>query len=71
MKSKELTGLSLDELQEKLEETTKNLYQLRIRSVAKELEQTSQIRSTRRDIARIKQAIGTKQREAAPAAAAK
>lgn len=71
MKSSELKGLSLEELQEKLEETTKNLYQLRIRGVAKELEQTSQIRSTRRDIARIKQAIGNRQREAAPAAAAK
>ncbi len=71
MKSNELKGLSLDELQEKLDETMKSLYQLRIRGVAKELEQTSQIRATRRDIARIKHIMGDKQREAAPAAAAK
>jgi len=71
MKSKELKSLGLDELQEKLDDTLKSLYQLRIRSVSKELEQTSQIRSTRRDIARIKQAIGEKQRESATAGAAK
>ena len=69
MKSNELKALAVDELQEKLESNIKSLYQLRLRATTKELERSSDIRSTRREIARIKQAIGDKQREAAQSAA--
>lgn len=71
MKSKELKALSLEELHDKLEDRVKHLYQLRLRAVTKELEKSSDIRIGRRDIARVKQAIGEKQREAADAATAK
>lgn len=71
MKNSELKALSLEELHEKLEDRIKNLYQLRLRAVTKELEKSSDIRVGRRDIARVKYAIGAKQREAAHAAAAK
>lgn len=69
--SKELRALSLGELQEKLDQTIKNLYNLRLRAVTKELDKPSEIRANRRDIARIKQAIGEKQREAAGSAASR
>ena len=68
MKSSELKALGLDELQEKLDQQVKNLYQLRLRATTKELERPTDIRSSRRDIARIKQAIGDKQRAAKSAA---
>lgn len=68
MKSSELKALGLDELQEKLDEKIKSLYQLRLRATTKELEKPSDIKASRRDIARIKQAIGDKQREARAAA---
>lgn len=65
MKSNDLRALALDELQEKLDEQVKNLYQLRLRATTKELERPTDIRASRRDVARIKQAIGEKQRDAA------
>jgi large subunit ribosomal protein L29 len=65
VKSSELKALGLDELQEKLDKQVKSLYQLRLRATTKELERPTDIRTGRRDIARIKQAIGDKQREAA------
>jgi large subunit ribosomal protein L29 len=68
VKSSELKALTVDELQEKLEQTIKSLYQLRLRATTKELEKPSDITASRRDIARIKQAIGDKQREAQAAA---
>ncbi|MGI8906024.1 MAG: 50S ribosomal protein L29 [Candidatus Sumerlaeaceae bacterium] len=64
MKNSELKALALDELQEKLDKQIKDLYQMRLRATTKELERPTDIRAGRRDIARIKQAIGDKQREA-------
>lgn len=61
MKSKELRGMALEDLQEKLAESVKGLYELRVRNTTKELENPSKISQTRRDIARIKQAIAEKQ----------
>lgn len=60
MKSNELRGLTLLELQERLEMTTKSLYQMRVKATTKELENTSSIRDERRTIARIKQLIAEK-----------
>ncbi len=67
MKSKELTGLPMDELQEKLDTAYKSIYTMRVQSTLKELKTTSDIRATRRDIARLKQVISAKQRETASA----
>ena len=66
MRSSELKNLSLIELQERLDQTIRNLYQLRVRATTKELENHSQIRSERRNIARIKQTIAGKQGQEKP-----
>ncbi len=71
MKSNELRPLSLQELQERLEQTTKNLYQLRVHAVLKELQDTSKIRAERRTVARLKHVIAEKQRAAAEQAGGK
>lgn len=65
MKSSELRGLPLPELQERLEQASKSLYQHRVGATTKELENTALIKQTKRDIARIKQAIAEKQKSEA------
>lgn len=65
MKSSELKTLTVQELQERLEQTSRNLYQLRVRATFKELENTAEIRAERHNIARIKQTLAEKQRQAA------
>jgi ribosomal protein L29 len=66
VRSSELRNLSLIELQERLDQTVRNLYLLRVRATTKELENHSQIRAERRNIARIKQVIAGKQRQEKP-----
>jgi large subunit ribosomal protein L29 len=63
VRSSDLRNLSLVELEERLAQTTRSLYELRVRATTKELENTAQIPAERRDVARIKQAIAEKQRE--------
>lgn len=67
MKSKDLRALGLDELREKLEGAVKELYHMRVRTTTKELENTSLIPKQKRDIARLRQIIGEREREAAAA----
>ena len=62
MKTSELKGLTLPELQERLEQASRSLYQHRVGATTKELENTGLIRQTKRDIARIKQVIAEKER---------
>ena len=64
-KSKDMQGLSVEELREKLDESVKALYHLRVKTTTKELENTSEIPRTKRDIARLKQAISERERAAA------
>ncbi len=64
MKSREYRNLSLQELQERLDQSRKGLYDLRVRATTKELENVSSVRMERRNIARIKQAIAEKSVEA-------
>lgn len=71
MNAKELKGLAADELTEKLQQTRKSLYELRVKATTKEIQSTADIRKTRRDVARIIQALGDKRRESAKAAAKK
>lgn len=68
MPSKDLEKMTLDELREKLEQTTKALFEHRHKLALKELTNHSLIRATRKDVARIKQAIARKERESSGAA---
>lgn len=54
MKAKELREKELDALKLELSEKQKNLFTLRSQAVTEKLEDPSQIKKTRRDIARIK-----------------
>jgi large subunit ribosomal protein L29 len=54
MKTEELRGLSLDDLQGKLAELTEERFRLRFRSATESIENPMQFRAIRRDIARIK-----------------
>ena len=69
MDTKELSGLAVDELTERLQQTRKSLYELRVKAVTKEIQSTADIRNTRRDVARILQVLGNKRRETDKAAA--
>ncbi len=70
MKSRDLKVLTIEELNEKLEQSVQELYKLRVGATTKELENTAKIPATKRDIARLKQAIGDKKREQSTAAQA-
>jgi large subunit ribosomal protein L29 len=61
MKSSELRAMSLQELEERLDEMLKKHYEHRVQATIKELQNMSSLRTERRDIARIKQAIAEKQ----------
>ncbi|BAI81219.1 50S ribosomal protein L29 [Deferribacter desulfuricans SSM1] len=54
MKASELRKLSIDELKKKELELKENLFRLRFKLATGDLENTAQIRETRKDIARIK-----------------
>lgn len=53
MKTNELRDLTVEELDQKLEETKKELFNLRIQQSTGQLEKPSRIREVRRDIARM------------------
>ncbi len=54
MKARELKELGNDQLQEKLAQLNLDLFNLRVAASAGNLEKPTQIRATRKDIARIK-----------------
>lgn len=54
MKARELKELGNDQLQEKLAQLNLDLFNLRVASKTGNLEKPTQIRATRKDIARIK-----------------
>ena len=66
MKASELRELSGDELQAKAAELTEERFRLRFRSATEAIEDTSQSRRLRRDLARIKTIL--RQREQAQSA---
>ena len=53
LRARDLRGLSPDELQSKLAETRKELFTIRFQSATGALEDTTKLRRTRREIARI------------------
>jgi len=53
LKSKELRGMTRDELQLKVEELRKQLFETGIKQVSQQLEDTSAAKRLRRDLARV------------------
>ncbi len=60
MKAKQYREMSADELEDKLEELQKHLFDLRSQAVTEKLQNDKAIINTRRDIARIKTIIREK-----------
>ncbi len=58
MKPEELRAMSPDQLQEKLGDLKKEQFNLRFQRATGQLENTSRVRTVRRDIARIKTVEG-------------
>jgi large subunit ribosomal protein L29 len=54
MKSSELRDLSVEDLRLRATELDESLFRLRIQKATAQLEQTSKLRATRRDLARVK-----------------
>ena len=57
MKASEYRQMSLDELEDKLKEVQKHLFDLRSQAVTEKLENSKSIRNIRRDIARMQTVI--------------
>ena len=58
---KEVRGLSVEKLQEKLQELKKDLFMLRMQHATNQLDNPLQINSVKKDIARIKTIIREKE----------
>ena len=58
---KEVRGLSVEKLQEKLQELKKDLFMLRMQHATNQLENPMQIAAVKKDIARIKTIIRDKE----------
>ena len=59
MKSEELRGKTVDELNDLLLDSKKELFNLRFQRASGQLENTARIREVRRDIARVKTMLNT------------
>lgn len=68
MTSKELRELSVTELDIKLRETREQLLQLRLRKHTGQVEKTHELRTLRKDVARL-ETVRTEKKAKAPAAA--
>jgi len=69
-KTKDLQGLSAADLNKKVADAQENLFKLKLRKATRQLEDTSGLRSLRRDIARFKTLAAKSAKAAAPAKAA-
>ena len=65
MKISEIRELSSEELQSELERLHRHLFDLRTQAVTEKLEDTTQVRKTKQDIARILTETAQRQRRAA------
>jgi large subunit ribosomal protein L29 len=68
MTSKEIRDLSASEITTKLRETREQLLQLRLRKQTGQVEKTHELRTLRKDIARL-ETVATAKKKTAPAAA--
>ena len=60
MRASELRGMNVEELEGKVKEFSEALFNLRFQNVTSQLDNTAQIRNTRRNIARAKTIIKEK-----------
>jgi large subunit ribosomal protein L29 len=60
MKAQQYRQMSFDELQSRLEELQKHLFDLRSQAVTEKLEDSKSLRNVRRDVARVKTVIREK-----------
>lgn len=65
MRAREMRGLSLNELERELEKRTKDLFNLRFRAQTEKLDDPSEIKKARKDIARMKTVLHERQEEKA------
>ena len=61
MKASEIRGLSVEELEKKLADLKKDLFNLRLQNATNQLENPSRINDVKKDIARVKTIIREKQ----------
>ena len=61
MKAKELKNLSVEKLEEKLQELKKDLFMLRMQHATNQLDNPMQIAAVKKDIARVKTIIREKE----------
>jgi len=64
MKASELREMTIDELEQQERELKRKLFNLRFQRASGELDNTSELGKTRRDIARVKTVMGQKTQEA-------
>ncbi len=64
MRASELREMSMEELEAKLKEFSEALFNLKFQHATGQLDNTAQLRKTRRDIARVKTIINEKKRMA-------
>ena len=67
MTSKEIRDLSAEEITTKIRETRDSLLQLRLRKQTGQVEKTHELRTLRKDIARLETILNEKNRKAAAA----
>ena len=60
MKASQLHQMDLEELENELQSLKKGLFQIKVRSQAERVENTAEVRSIKRDIARVKTIIRMK-----------
>ncbi len=64
MRASELRDMSIEELEAKLREFSEALFNLKFQHATGQLDNTAQLKKTRRDIARVKTIINEKKRTA-------
>jgi large subunit ribosomal protein L29 len=69
MKAKDLREKSFEDLSELEKTTKKSLFEARFKNFTNRLDDTSQIKKARRELARVKTLLGERARAAAPAVA--
>ena len=62
MKASEFRDLSVEELEVKVKELAEALFNLKFQHATGQLDNTAQLKRTRRDIARVKTVLGEKRR---------
>jgi large subunit ribosomal protein L29 len=65
MRASELRDLTIDELVQREAELKRKLFNLRFQRASGELDNTAELKKTRRDIARVMTVIGQRSQEAA------